>query len=255
MSSLGTRLRGLREAKGCRSTTSRAPRGSGAGTGGARDRIPSASSRRRSSSRDSFARIASFSDASPDEALELYREASGEPVKPAAVRCVRCLAPPSRRAGPLVISIVLFVALGASLFALRIGLSASRKDTATARCRRHQGETDPAPRARKAGASAPHSTVRGHPRRHDRCPPYPCAAAVAPRSGTVRRFGRQIGPRGQVRKPPPDRSRRRAHVDTGAGGRGSGGGGAPAGRRGPRVDRRAPVRRSRWAMRAASRWT
>lgn len=65
-----------------------------------------------------------FLDASPDEALELYREASGEPVKPERVQPA-AHAPPSRRAGPLMVSLVLFVALGASLFALRIGLKSS----------------------------------------------------------------------------------------------------------------------------------
>jgi len=63
-------------------------------------------------------------DASPDEALGLYREASGEPVKPERVQSA-VHAPPSRRAGPLIVSLVLFIALGASLFALRIGLKTS----------------------------------------------------------------------------------------------------------------------------------
>jgi cytoskeleton protein RodZ len=65
-----------------------------------------------------------FLDASPGEALELYREASGEPVRlervPSAVRTPR-----ARRAGPLLVSLVLFLALGVSLFALRIGLKSS----------------------------------------------------------------------------------------------------------------------------------
>ncbi len=65
-----------------------------------------------------------FLDASPDEALELYREASGEPVKPERVQSA-VHTPPSRRAGPLMISLVLFIALGTSLFALRIGLKSS----------------------------------------------------------------------------------------------------------------------------------
>ena len=63
-------------------------------------------------------------DASPDEALELYREASGEPVKPERVQPASH-APPSRGVGPLMVSLVLFIALGASLFALRIGLKSS----------------------------------------------------------------------------------------------------------------------------------
>jgi len=65
-----------------------------------------------------------FLDTSPDEALELYRVASGELVKPARVQsAVHTL--PSRRGGPLMISLVLFIALGASLFALRLGLKSS----------------------------------------------------------------------------------------------------------------------------------
>src|SRR3972149_9069542 len=65
-----------------------------------------------------------FLDASTDEALELYREASGEPVKPERVPSA-VHAPPSRRAGPLMVSLVLFIALGAGLVALRIGLQSS----------------------------------------------------------------------------------------------------------------------------------
>ena len=65
-----------------------------------------------------------FLDASPDEALGLYREASGEPVKHERLQSA-VHAPPSRRAGPLMVSLVLFIVLGASLFALRIGLKSS----------------------------------------------------------------------------------------------------------------------------------
>src|SRR5207247_5598536 len=66
-----------------------------------------------------------FLDASPDEALGVYREASGEPAKPERVQSVLRKGP-SRRAGPLVVSLVLFIALGASLFALRVGLKSSQ---------------------------------------------------------------------------------------------------------------------------------
>ena len=65
-----------------------------------------------------------FLEASPDEALGLYREVTGEAVKPdrllSAMRT-----PPARRFGPLMVSAILFIALGASLFALRIGLKSS----------------------------------------------------------------------------------------------------------------------------------
>jgi cytoskeletal protein RodZ len=65
-----------------------------------------------------------FLEASPDEALGLYREATGEPVKPDRVQGA-VHTPPTRRIGPLMVSLVLFIALGASLFALRIGLKSS----------------------------------------------------------------------------------------------------------------------------------
>jgi cytoskeleton protein RodZ len=71
-----------------------------------------------------------FLDASSEEALGLYRETTGEPAAPhGPLRPL--LAPRPRRAGPLAISIILFVALAVSLFALRLGLQSSRKDTAT----------------------------------------------------------------------------------------------------------------------------
>ena len=65
-----------------------------------------------------------FLEASPDEALGLYREATGETVKPDRVQSAAHPSP-TRRIGPLMVSFVLFIALGASLFALRIGLNSS----------------------------------------------------------------------------------------------------------------------------------
>ena len=65
-----------------------------------------------------------FLEASPDEALGLYREATGETVKPGRVQSA-VHTHPTRRIGPLMVSLVLFIALGASLFALRSGLKSS----------------------------------------------------------------------------------------------------------------------------------
>jgi len=65
-----------------------------------------------------------FLEASPDEALGLYHEATGEIVKPDRAQSA-VHSPPTRRIGPLMVSLVLFIALGASLFALRIGLKTS----------------------------------------------------------------------------------------------------------------------------------
>jgi cytoskeletal protein RodZ len=98
-----------------------------------------------------------FLECSPDKALDLYRETTGEPASShGPMRPL--LTPRSRRGGPLAISIVLFVALGASLFALRIGLQPSRKDTTTAAVSapaREEVPKIPAPEASgKAGAIA-----------------------------------------------------------------------------------------------------
>jgi cytoskeleton protein RodZ len=65
-----------------------------------------------------------FLEASPEEPLRMYREAVGETVRPERVQKTRHTGP-SRRGGSLVIAAVLFVALGVSLFAVRIGLKGS----------------------------------------------------------------------------------------------------------------------------------
>jgi len=72
-----------------------------------------------------------FLEASPDEALGLYREVTGETVKPDRVQSA-VHTPPTRRVGPLMVSLVLFIALGASLFALRIGLKSPPRPAPTA---------------------------------------------------------------------------------------------------------------------------
>ena len=92
-----------------------------------------------------------FLDSSSEEALGLYRETTGEPAAPhGPLRPL--LAPRPRRAGPLAISIILFVALGVSLFALRLGLQSSRKDTSMV-------STPAKEEARKATASVSASSV------------------------------------------------------------------------------------------------
>ncbi|HEV2053957.1 MAG TPA: RodZ domain-containing protein [Methylomirabilota bacterium] len=124
MSSLGIRLRELREAKGvsldniARST--RVGRGHLEALESDRlDELPSPVFVK------GFIRAyCEFLDASPDEALGLYREAAGKTVKPERVQSAT-LTKPSRRVGPLMVSLVLFIALGASLFALRMGLKSS----------------------------------------------------------------------------------------------------------------------------------
>ena len=93
-----------------------------------------------------------YLECSPDHALALYRETTGEPA-PAHGPLRPLLSPRSRRAGPLVIAIVLFVALGLSLLALRLGLQSSRKSASPAAVAREEVQTaSPVP---PAGAPSP----------------------------------------------------------------------------------------------------
>jgi cytoskeletal protein RodZ len=93
-----------------------------------------------------------FLDASPVEPLRLYQEASGEPVKALRVQHAT-RAVPSRRAGPLVVSVILFLALGASLFALRIGLKGSARQAPPQTTASAPAKIDPAPAPTPAPAA------------------------------------------------------------------------------------------------------
>lgn len=97
-----------------------------------------------------------YLECSPDHALALYRETTGEPA-PAHGPVRPLLSTRSKRAGPLVISIVLFVALGLSLLALRLGLQSSRKSVSPAAVAREEVQTaSPVPPASTPGpANAP----------------------------------------------------------------------------------------------------
>ena len=122
-----------------------------------------------------------FLDSSSDEALGLYRETTGEPAAPhGPLRPL--LAPRTRRAGPLAISIILFVALGASLFALRLGLQSSRKDSVSAPAKeeaRKAATPTPAASAAKPAADTAPSTAQT-----PTAPSAP-AAALAPSSSSA----------------------------------------------------------------------
>jgi cytoskeletal protein RodZ len=95
-----------------------------------------------------------FLDASPNEALGLYREASGELPKPERAQSVLRGAP-SRRVGPLMVSLVLFLALGASLFALRVGLKGSQRQAPPASTASVPASSDAATATAPAPAAAP----------------------------------------------------------------------------------------------------
>jgi cytoskeleton protein RodZ len=100
-----------------------------------------------------------FLDASPDEPLRLYQEASGEPVKALRVQHATRAVPP-RRAGPLVVSVILFLALGASLFALRFGLKGSTRQAPPQTTASAPTKVDPAPAPTPVpGATAPVATA------------------------------------------------------------------------------------------------
>jgi cytoskeleton protein RodZ len=100
-----------------------------------------------------------FLDASPDEPLRLYQEASSEPVKALRVQHAT-RAVPSRRAGPLAVSVILFLALGASLFALRVGLKGSTRQAPPQTTASAPAKVDPAPAPTPAPvATAPAATA------------------------------------------------------------------------------------------------
>jgi len=92
-----------------------------------------------------------FLDASPDETLALYRETAGEAAKTERVAHAGHSGP-SRRFGTLAISLVLFVALGASLFALRVGLKSAQRPApqSSAASTAAQSGTEPAASAQPA---------------------------------------------------------------------------------------------------------
>ena len=97
-----------------------------------------------------------YLECSPDHALALYRETTGEPA-PAHGPLRPLQSTRSRRAGPLVISIVLFVALGLSLLALRLGLQSSRRSVSPAAVAREEAQTTspvPPPGSAKVPAAA-----------------------------------------------------------------------------------------------------
>jgi cytoskeleton protein RodZ len=85
-----------------------------------------------------------FLECPPNQALDLYRESSGEPALTHGP--MRPLSSRSSRAGPLLISIILFLALGVSLVVLRIGLQSSREATVAPPLREEAQKTPtPAP--------------------------------------------------------------------------------------------------------------
>jgi cytoskeleton protein RodZ len=118
-----------------------------------------------------------YLDSSSEEALSLYRETTGEPAAPhGPLRPL--LAPRTRRAGPLAISIILFVALGASLFALRLGLQSSRKDIVAAPVKeeaRKAATPMPAASPPKPAADTPSAPSTAQT---PAAPPAPAPAAV-----------------------------------------------------------------------------
>jgi cytoskeleton protein RodZ len=124
-----------------------------------------------------------FLDSSSDEALGLYRETTGEPAAPHGPPRP-LLAPRTRRAGPLAISIILFVALGASLFALRLGLQSSRKDNVSVPAKeeaRKAATPTPAASASKPAADIPTAPSTAQ----TPAAPSPPAAPFAPSSSSA----------------------------------------------------------------------
>src|SRR5215470_10867160 len=138
-----------------------------------------------------------YLECSPDHALDLYRETTGEPA-PAHGPLRPLLSTRSRRTGPLVISIVLFVALGLSLLALRVGLQSSRKSASPAPIAREE--------AQQAAPVAPPSTPS--PAKAPAAAPVAPAAppAAAATSETTTAGARVSAPQAVTSAPTPSRT-------------------------------------------------
>src|SRR5262249_12226077 len=125
-----------------------------------------------------------FLECPPDHALDLYRESTGEPA-PAHGPVRPLLSTRSRFSGPLVISIVLFVALGLSLLVLRVGLQSSRKSASPVPVAREdvQKTTPPVSSSMSSPAKAPAPAPPAAPPRaatsHATPPAAPTNAPVA----------------------------------------------------------------------------
>ena len=123
-----------------------------------------------------------FLDAAPDEALSLYREVTGEPApSDGTVRPLQTSR--SRLPGPFAITVVLLLALGASLLALRLGLPSARKAAVPVEpmAVEEVGKVTPsAPAPAKAVTSAPASQASSMAPSGPS--PVPAAAVTAPSS-------------------------------------------------------------------------
>jgi cytoskeleton protein RodZ len=128
-----------------------------------------------------------FLEASPDEPLGLYREVTGETVNPDRLLS-SMRTPPARRFGPLMVSLVLFIALGVSLFALRIGLKSSPR-TAPAVSAPARGNPESVPSA-KTPATASTTAAAVQPGVAPAAP----APAEEPRPGGQRLLIRAVEP-------------------------------------------------------------
>jgi cytoskeleton protein RodZ len=67
-------------------------------------------------------------EAPPDHAYDLFRQTAGEPTRPERSAVRPSFGPRPRRGGPLLVSAILVLALGGSLFALHLGLKAPPRE-------------------------------------------------------------------------------------------------------------------------------
>jgi cytoskeleton protein RodZ len=146
MSSLGVYLRGLREAKGMSlDDISRSTRV------GRRHLEALESDKLEDLPARVFVKgfIRAYCDtleAPPDQAFDLFRQTAGEPARPERSASRRSFGARPHRGGPLLVSAILVLALGGSLFALHLGLKGpAREPVAVA----------PSPPATPAASSSP----------------------------------------------------------------------------------------------------
>jgi len=128
MSSLGVYLRGLREAKGVSldgisRSTRVGRRHLEALEGDKLEELPA-----RVFVKGFIRAYCDTLEAPPDQAFDLFRQTAGEPARPERPTSRSSFGARPRRGGPLLVSAILVLALGGSLFALHLGLKGPARE-------------------------------------------------------------------------------------------------------------------------------
>src|SRR5439155_17764434 len=206
MSSLGVYLRGLREAKGVSlDDISRSTRV------GRRHLEALESDKLEDLPARVFVKgfIRAYCDtleAPPDQAFDLFRQTAGEPA-----RAERSTSRPSfgarpRRGGPLLVSAILVLALGGSLFALHLGLKGPARErvqpSSVTPERPSRSRSPPPHPRRRLRPRHPRPARRPSPRKPSRQDPIDSSCAPSSRPGSASRSTMARSPKSSCRQAP-----------------------------------------------------